>query len=138
VDWHSHLFSNAELKALSQRKQPPRITLDETGAPWLTNVTTVSAAAGAPSVYSPSDVQARLLHLGANGIAKQLLTETVALGLDATLPLDALKPLFRAFNDELAGVVRAHPDHFSASRHYRQAIRSGLPLNCAARTWSWG
>src|ERR1700761_8086402 len=57
VDWHSHFFSNAELRALAARKQAPRITLDDKGTPWLENVTTVSAPASTPSVYSPSDVQ---------------------------------------------------------------------------------
>jgi predicted TIM-barrel fold metal-dependent hydrolase len=36
----------------------------------------------------------------------------VALGLDATIPLEELRPLFRAFNDELAGVVHRYPDRF--------------------------
>ncbi len=112
VDWHSHFFSNAELRALSARKQAPRITLDDKGTPWLENVTTVSAPALKPSVYSPSDVQTRLQQLDTNGVQKQLLTQTVALGLDATLPLDEQKALFRAFNDELAGVVRAHSNRF--------------------------
>jgi predicted TIM-barrel fold metal-dependent hydrolase len=112
VDWHSHYFSHAELRSLAARQQPPRITLDADGNPWLQNVTTVSAPAGKPSVYSPSDLQARLRNLDAHGVEKQLLTHTVALGLDATLPLEELKALFREFNDELAGVVRDHPQRF--------------------------
>lgn len=112
VDWHSHVFTHAEVRALSARKQPPLIRFDSQGTPWLQNVTTVSAAAGKPHVYSPSNVQARLRNLDAHGVKRQLLTHTVALGLDATLPLAELKPLFRAFNDELAGVVHAHPTRF--------------------------
>jgi predicted TIM-barrel fold metal-dependent hydrolase len=38
----------------------------------------------------------------------------VALGLDATLPLEELRPLFRAINNELAEVVAKHPDRFLA------------------------
>ncbi len=38
------------------------------GVPWLQNVTTVSAAAGKPSVYSRSDVQARLQNLDGHGV----------------------------------------------------------------------
>ena len=112
ADWHSHFFTHAELRALSSRTQAPRITLDAQGKPWLQNITTASAAAGKPGVYSPSDVQARLAHLDAHGIERQLITQTVALGLDATLPVEELKPLFRAVNDELAEVVHAHPDRF--------------------------
>ncbi len=63
---------------------------------------------------SPSDIPARIAHLEANGIQRQLLTHTVALGLDATIPLEDLRPLYRAFNDELADVVRRYPKHFLA------------------------
>jgi len=112
VDWHSHFFTNAELKALCARKQAPFIRIDAAGTPWLQNATTVSSAAGKPSVYSRSDVQVRLQHLDQHGVERQLLTQTVALGLDATLPTEELKPLFRAVNDELAEVVRAHPNRF--------------------------
>jgi predicted TIM-barrel fold metal-dependent hydrolase len=65
-----------------------------------------------PSDFSASDISARLAHLDQNGIEYQLLTHAVALGLDASLPVEALRPLFRAFNDELAGVVHRHPKRF--------------------------
>jgi predicted TIM-barrel fold metal-dependent hydrolase len=76
-----------------------------------------------PNDFSPSDIPARIRHLEKNGIQRQLLTQTVALGLDASLPLDQLRPLFRAFNDELARVVRQHPDRFLAVA----ALPSGDP-----------
>jgi predicted TIM-barrel fold metal-dependent hydrolase len=114
VDWHSHFVTRAEIRILGARKLAPRVITDSGGRFLLENVTTVSAAAGAPSEFAVSDVDARLRHLDRNGIEKQLLTHTVALGLDATLPLDELRPLFRAVNDELADVVRRHPDRFLA------------------------
>jgi predicted TIM-barrel fold metal-dependent hydrolase len=78
----------------------------------LQNVDTASAAAGQPSEFSASDIPARLRHLDRNAIERQLLTHTVALGLDASLPVEELRPLFRAFNDELAGVVGRYPQRF--------------------------
>jgi len=79
----------------------------------LDNVTTVSFAGGL-SPHSPSDIEARIKQLDTHGIARQLLTHTVALGLDATVPIEDLRPLFKAFNDELAGVVSQYPNKFLA------------------------
>jgi predicted TIM-barrel fold metal-dependent hydrolase len=111
VDWHSHFVSRAETTALRARKEPPNLV---DGGDRLQNVDTASAAAGAPMPFEVSDIAARLRHLDANRIQRQLLTHTVALGLDASLPVAQLRPLFRAFNDELAQVVHSHPDRFLA------------------------
>ena len=113
VDWHSHFVSQAEIRYFASRTQPPRLIKGDDGVTRLDNPTTVSFAGGV-SELSPSDIRARLAHLDANGIQHQLLTHTVALGLDATIPLEDLRPLYRAFNDELAQVVRLHPDRFLA------------------------
>ena len=112
VDWHSHYVSRAELRILGARQLAPRILTSASGSTVLENLTTVSASAGAPSAFELSDLDARIRHLDQYGIERQLLTHTVALGLDATLPLDELKPLFRAINDELAEVVAKHPKRF--------------------------
>ena len=115
VDWHSHFVSNAEMKFFASRQQAPRLLTGPDGVTRLDNVDTASAAAaGHPSEFSASDIPARIRHLDKNGIQRQLLTHTVALGLDYSVPLPELRPLFRAFNDELAGVVRQYPDRFLA------------------------
>ncbi len=111
VDWHSHFVSNAEIKFFAARQQAPRLLFAAGGAPRLENVDTASAQGGT-SEFSASDIPARIRHLDKNGIQRQLLTHTVALGLDASLQLEELRPLFRSFNDELAGVVHQHPDRF--------------------------
>jgi predicted TIM-barrel fold metal-dependent hydrolase len=113
VDWHSHFVSRAEVRYFATRTQPPRLIKGDDGVTRLDNVTTVSFAGGL-SELSPSDIPARIAHLDANGIQRQLLTHTVALGLDATIPLEDLRPLYRAFNDELAEVVRRYPTRFLA------------------------
>jgi predicted TIM-barrel fold metal-dependent hydrolase len=112
VDWHSHYVSRAEIDFFASRLEAPRLITSPDGSTQLQNVDTASAAAGPPSDFSQSDIAARLRHLDQNGIARQLLTHTVALGLDASLPIEELRPLFRAFNDELADVIRQHPQRF--------------------------
>jgi predicted TIM-barrel fold metal-dependent hydrolase len=112
VDWHSHYASTAEVRFFTARGRAPRIVTSPEGITRLQNVDTASFAAGSPAVFSASDIPARIRHLDQNGIQHQLLTQTVALGLDATIPLDELRPLLRAYNDELAGVVRQYPNRF--------------------------
>jgi len=112
VDWHSHYASSAEVHFFAARGQAPRITIGTDGIARLQNVDTASFAAGSPAVFTASDIPARLRHLDRNGIPRQLLTQTVALGLDATIPLEELRPLLRAYNDELAGVIHRYPGGF--------------------------
>lgn len=114
VDWHSHYVSQAEIRFFAARSEAPRVITGVDGVSRLQNVTTVSSVAGEPSEFSPSNIAARIRHLDRNGIQRQLLSHTVALGLDATLPIEELRPLFRSINDELAEVVRKHPDRFLA------------------------
>jgi predicted TIM-barrel fold metal-dependent hydrolase len=114
VDWHSHYVSDAELRFLAQRRKPPMLVTGKDGIRRLQNADTASAEGGAPSDFARSDIGARLAQLDANGIGRQLLTQTVAMGFDATLSLDEQKTLYRAFNDELATVVNAHPNRFLA------------------------
>lgn len=149
VDWHSHYVSKAEIHLLGVRQRPPRV-IAEAGQTRLQNVDTVSSAAGQASAFEPSDLAARIRHLDQHGIQRQLLTHTVALGLDATLPIETLRPLFRAFNDELGAVKRLYPDRFlavaalpTADPHWAAAelertqrefgfIGGSLPLNAFA------
>lgn len=114
VDWHSHYVSKVEMNFLAARKLPPRVITDATGVTRLQNVTTVSAAAGEPSDLSPSDIATRLRELDQHGIQRQLLTHTVAFGFDSTIDVNALRRLYRQFNDELAEVLRANPSRFLA------------------------
>lgn len=114
VDWHSHYVSQVEIDYLAKRTSPPRVLRAGDGSTLLQNADTASAAAGEPSAFSPSNIEVRLQQLDANGIERQLLTHTVAMGFDATLPVADLRDLYRRFNDELAGVVRRHPTRFLA------------------------
>jgi predicted TIM-barrel fold metal-dependent hydrolase len=112
VDWHSHVITPGELRFLAGRSKAPRVVTDASGQTLLDNVTTVSGAARRPSPTSVSDIAARLKNLDANGVRRQLLSYTVALGYDATLPIDEQRLLFLTLNDELAEIIRQHPDRF--------------------------
>lgn len=112
VDWHSHVITPGELKALAARAKAPRVTLDEKGQSLLENATTVSAAAGRPSVTLASDIETRIRHLDASNVQRQLLSYTVALGYDATLTVEEQRPFFRTLNDELAAILRKYPNRF--------------------------
>jgi predicted TIM-barrel fold metal-dependent hydrolase len=114
MDWHSHFVTRAEVEFLRRRRRAPRVYDNAEGHSVMETRDTVSAAAGQPSEFSPSDVTTRLQQLDRHGVARQLLTHTVAMGLDALLTVAELRTLFRAVNDELAEVVRAHPTRFSA------------------------
>jgi predicted TIM-barrel fold metal-dependent hydrolase len=112
VDWHSHIITPGELKYLAGRTEAPRVIVEVDGRQRLSNRDTVSAAARAPSPTSPSDIDVRIRHLQQVGVQRQLLTYTVALGYDATLPIEEQRKFFRILNDDLAAVVRKHPDRF--------------------------
>lgn len=112
VDWHSHIITPAELAALAQRSAAPRVFTNDAGVAVLENVTTVSAEAGKPRPAVASDVATRIKHLDANRVQRQLLSYTVPLGYDATIPVEELRPFFRTLNDGLADVVRQHPGRF--------------------------
>jgi uncharacterized protein len=112
VDWHSHVITPGEIAHLAGRPNAPRILTDDQGRSVLENVTTVSAAAGKPSLTSASDIETRVKHLDANSVQRQLLSYTVALGYDATLPIEELRPFYRTLNDDLASILGKHPGRF--------------------------
>jgi predicted TIM-barrel fold metal-dependent hydrolase len=112
VDWHSHVITPGEIAYLSGRTKAPRVYTDNQGRSVLENVTTVSAAAGKPSVTSASDIETRVKHLDASGVQRQLLSYTVALGYDATLPVEELRPFYRTLNDDLAAILAKYPGRF--------------------------
>jgi len=112
VDWHSHIITAGELRFLAGRSRAPRVFTDAKGRTLFENVTTVSAAVRGPGPAVVSDLPSRLRHLDANNVRRQLLTYTVALGYDATLPVEELRPFFRTLNDDLAAVLRQYPGRF--------------------------
>jgi predicted TIM-barrel fold metal-dependent hydrolase len=112
IDWHSHIVTPGELAFLAKRSVAPRVTVDAQGRQLFENITTVSSVSRGAAPTFPSDIAKRIQHLEASGIQRQLLTYTVAIGYDATLPIEELRPFFRGLNDELAATVHTHPDRF--------------------------
>ena len=112
VDWHSHWISPSEVRLLAKRAAAPRVFTNAEGVEVFENLTTASFVARKPSPLVLSDLAHRAKHLEANHVQRQLLSYTVANGYDASLPLEDVRPYFRALNDDLAEVVRKYPDRF--------------------------
>lgn len=112
VDWHSHLITPGEIAFLAGRTSAPRVVTNGKGEQVLENVTTVSAAGDRPSPITASDIPTRIRHLDANRVQRQLLSYTVALGYDATIPVEELRPFYRTLNDDLAAVLQKYPGRF--------------------------
>jgi len=90
VDWHAHWVGPRVVERLAGRAspRPPQ------GNGWY-------------------DVDARLRDMDANDVRRQVLA-WVGGAFDGALPPDEARPLWRAQNDDLAALVRAHPSRFSA------------------------
>lgn len=113
IDLHSHWFSPSTVSALSARTYGPRIGLDARGRRVLHRP--ASGQASPPFVLGPQwfDIDARLRHLEAVGVVHQLLSWPTTLGVDPALTAAESRPLWRAYNDDLAQAVRASPRQLS-------------------------
>jgi len=90
VDWHAHWVGPHVVALLGARTspRPPQ------GAGWF-------------------DIDARLRDMDANDVRRQVLA-WVGGAFDGAVPPEEARPLWRAQNDDLAALVRAHPSRFSA------------------------
>jgi predicted TIM-barrel fold metal-dependent hydrolase len=90
VDWHAHWVGPRVVELLRGREspRPPQ------GAGWF-------------------DIDRRLRDMDANGVRRQVIA-WVGGAFDGALPPADARPLWRAQNDDLGGLVRAHPTRFSA------------------------
>lgn len=114
ADWHSHYLSQAEIDFLKQRRTPPRLLQEADGSWRIDSPPTASSDGGGFRSVTRSNIDARIRQLDQHGVQRQLLTQTLPMGFDATLPIEEQRTLFRAFNDELATVVARHPARFLA------------------------
>lgn len=114
VDWHSHYVSDTELAFLAARKTAPRLVRGADGSVSIENLPTASGAGLAFNGVARSNIETRLRQLDAHGVKRQLLSQTIPLGFDATLPIEEQRTLYRAYNDELAQVLHRYPDRFLA------------------------
>jgi predicted TIM-barrel fold metal-dependent hydrolase len=89
VDWHAHWVGPHVVELLTARPapRPPQ------GAGWF-------------------DIEARLRDMDANAVQRQVIA-WVGGAFDGALPAADARPLWRAQNDDVAALVRAHPSRFS-------------------------
>ena len=105
VDWHAHWVGPHVVELLNARSgpRPPQ------GAGWF-------------------DIDARLRDMDANAVQRQVIA-WVGGAFDGALPPAEARPLWRAQNDDVSALVRAHP------RRFRAAVREcrGWPRRGARR-----
>ncbi len=117
IDWHNHWFSPQSVAILKARTTGPHLGTDTDGR--LVFVSGGSASTGKvparplPLAAEFTDVDARLAHLDRAGVQRQVISWPTTLGVDAALTAAEAKPLWTAFNEDLAALVRKHPDRFS-------------------------
>lgn len=112
VDWHTHWLSPRALEFLQRRQQPPRVLRAADGALSFevnSSVLTGSLPIG-PSFF---DAATRLEHIAQAGIAHQVISWPTTLGVDPVLTPVEAHELFGSYNDDLATLVRQHPQQLS-------------------------
>lgn len=114
VDLHSHWFSPGAVDFLSRREGAPRITAGADGAHAIHRAGPGSGGPPFPLDAHWFDIDHRLRHLDASGVAHQLISWPTTLNVDAVYGAGDWRELWRVYNDDLAALVRAHPDRFSA------------------------
>jgi len=89
VDWHAHWVGPHVVELLNARSgpRPPQ------GAGWF-------------------DLDARLRDMDANGVQRQVIA-WVGGAFDGAMPPADARPLWRAQNDDISALVKAHPRRFS-------------------------
>jgi predicted TIM-barrel fold metal-dependent hydrolase len=113
IDLHSHWFSPSAVATLSARSFGPRIADGPDGQRVLHR--TVPGQATPPFALGRQwfDIEARLAHLEQVGVVHQLLSWPTTMGIDPALSAAESTPMWKAYNDELAAVVRAAPKRLS-------------------------
>jgi 5-carboxyvanillate decarboxylase len=109
IDWHTHWLSPGSVAILSQRTSLPRIDKGDDGQ--LTFVGILPKPLKLALEFT--DVDARLKHLEAVGVDRQIISWPTTLGADALLSAAEAKPLWTTYNNELADLVRKYPQRFS-------------------------
>jgi predicted TIM-barrel fold metal-dependent hydrolase len=112
IDWHAHWIGPRSFKLLRERTSGPRFVVDAQGRRFSVPAGESAPAANArPQAAMWYDIPARLAHLDARGVQRQVVA-SVGASYDGVLPPEEARPLWRAHNDDLAELVRAHPARF--------------------------
>lgn len=113
VDWHTHWFSPSELEFLKKRTSAPRLVEDNGDRYILTPANATGPGGKFHILERHVDLEGRIPYLKKNGIKRQIISYTIPIGYDSAMPAFEVTQLLRGFNDDLAGVVRKHPDVYS-------------------------
>jgi predicted TIM-barrel fold metal-dependent hydrolase len=114
VDLHSHWFSPASVELLGKRGGSPRIVTADDGSRALHRAGPGTNGAPFPLGAHWFDIDARIRHLDASGVAHQMISWPTTLGVDSITGPDDWRPLWSAYNDDLGALVKCHPNRFSA------------------------
>lgn len=114
IDLHSHWFSPSTVRLLSARRQGIRIERAADGQTVLVRGVRDGLPDRFPLGPQWFDIERRLAHLDEVGIVHQLISWPTTLGLDPLSAPGSLHPLWQAYNDDLARLLRDHPGRFSA------------------------
>ncbi len=113
IDWHNHWITPRQIEILKKRTTGPRLEKNVDGQFALVSGSASGAASHLPLVVGFTDIDARLQHMNQTGVQRQVISWATTTGYDALLTPDEAKPLWTAFNEDLADLVRKHPNRFS-------------------------
>jgi predicted TIM-barrel fold metal-dependent hydrolase len=118
IDLHNHWISPAALEILSTKTVGVRYVTNEKGEHNLVRPGVQPAPQGqrppgprGTQMFDGADV--RLRHLDLHGVQRQLISWPTTSNVDPDLTADEARLLWAAYNDDLSGLVRQHPDRFS-------------------------
>lgn len=112
VDWHTHWIGPRVTALLKERAVGPKLVINEQGERFQVPRGATEPRAGAkPQDPVWYDVDVRLAHLDKVGVARQVIGFTGS-SYDGVLSPDEARPFWRAQNEDIAELVRAHPGRF--------------------------
>lgn len=112
-DWHAHWIGPTVVKLMSQRTASPRYVVRGNDVFSMNRGSGDPPANARPQSATWFDVDLRLKELDRNNVAHQVIS-WVGGAFDGALKPEEARPVWRAQNDDLAALVKAHPSRFSA------------------------
>jgi 5-carboxyvanillate decarboxylase len=117
-DLHNHWISPAALEILSTRTVGVRYVTNEKGERTLVRPNAPAPVQrgrppGPRGTQMFDGPEVRLRHLDQHGVQRQLISWPTTSNVDPDLTADEARLLWAAYNDDLSGLVRKHPDRFS-------------------------
>jgi len=137
-DLHNHWISPAAVDILSTKTKGIKYITNERGEHILVRPGAPKAAKGPRPVglrgtQMFDGPEVRLKHLDQHGVQRQLISWPTTMNADPELTAEEARLLWAAYNDDLSGLIRQHPDRFSGV-----AALSTLDLDWSARELARG